>query len=133
MWSIRWVAQYSDGTVVNQYGGDGTEISYEKLDRGRIAAFALWDFETKKSILTLHLEPGQKLIYRRRVEMKQVGDQEAAISEVCYLVGWRRTVAGECIQSIAYVFEKSGRIELAGRFDAKHPWFYSPVLRPFEE
>jgi hypothetical protein len=52
--------------------------------------------------------------------------------EVCYLVGWRRTIGGECVQSIAYVFEETGRIELAGAFNEKHPWFYSPVLRPCE-
>lgn len=49
----------------------------------------------------------------------------------CHLVGWRRNINGETIQSIAYVFE-NGQIEMAGRFDEKHPWFYSPKLRPFE-
>src|SRR3990172_449216 len=101
---IRWVAQYDDDTVVNQHDKDGTERSYEQLDRDRIKAFGLYDQESRKPILTLHLEPGQKLIYRRRVEMKS--DQKEPV-EVCYLVGWRRTVNGECIQSIAYVFEKT--------------------------
>ena len=126
---VRWVAKYSDGSVVHQYA-DGVERSYDTLpDRDRITAFAVYDQETRKSILTLHLDPGQKLIYRRRVEMKS--DRTVPV-EVCYLVGWRRTISGECVQSIAYIFETSGRIELAGRFDESHPWFYSPVLRPFE-
>lgn len=127
---FRWVAQYRDGTVVNQYDKDGKERSYEHLERDRISAFALYDQESRRSILTLHLEPDQKLIYRRRVEQR-VG--QADPTEVCYLVGWRRTANGECVQSIAYVFEKSGRIELAGRFREDHPWFYSPSLRAFEE
>lgn len=127
---IRWAACYAGGEVINQIQPDGTETSYDKLDHARIAAFSLWDFDSRRPILTLHLEPGQRLIYRRRVEMKT--GQEKPV-EVCYLAGWRRTVNGECIQSIAYVFESTGRVELGGRFDPKHPWFYAPVLRPWEE
>lgn len=130
MLDIRWVAKYADGTTVNQVTPEGTELSYEALDRDRVVAFALWNHAARKPVLTLHLEPGQKLIYRRRVEMRS--DQKEPV-QVCYLVGWRRTINGECIQSIAYVFGDTGRIELAGKFDEKHPWFYSPTLRPFEE
>ena len=133
MLEIRWCAKYSDGTVVNQYDAEGKERSYEQLDHASVVAFGLYDQESRRPLLTLHLDPGQRLIYRRRVEMKQTGDRAAAVNEVCYLVGWRRTVAGECIQSIAYVFASTGRIEMAGKFDERHAWFYSPTLRPFEE
>lgn len=125
---IGWLAVYKDGSRVAHVGVDGKEISYDALPaRDEIETFALFDKANGKAIVSLHLEPGQKLIYRRRVAIKPGGPQE-----VCYLVGWRRTVGGECIQSIAYVFEATGRIELAGAFNEKHPWFYSPALRPCE-
>jgi hypothetical protein len=128
---IRWAAQYRDGSVVNQFGPDGKEVSTDNLiNRAEIEAFGLWDFETRKPILTLHLDPGQKLIYRRRC-WQRVGEEKPHL--VVYLVGWRRTVAGECIQSIAYVFEETGHVELAGRFREDHPIFDSPKLRLFEE
>lgn len=127
---IRWAAKYDDGATVNQYEDD-KELSYDNLvDRGRIVSFALWDYTTRKPVFTLHLDPGQKLIYRRRC-WQRVGAEKPY--QVVYLVGWRRTIAGECVQSIAYVFEDSGRVELAGRFRENHPVFDSPKLRPFEE
>jgi len=127
---IRWTAQYNDGTVVNQFQ-DGKELSYDNLkDREQIASFALWNRDTLKPVLALHLDPGQKLIYRRRC-WQRAGEEKPY--QVVYLIGWRRTIAGECIQSIAYVFEETGRVELAGRFRENHPIFDSPKLRPFEE
>ena len=126
---IRWAAAYDDGTVVDQFR-DGKELSYDDLvDRERIVAFSLWDLETRKPVFTLHLDPGQKLIYRRRCWQRQ---GEAKPFQVVYLVGWRRTISGECVQSIAYVFEETGRVELAGRFRENHPIFDAPKLRPFE-
>lgn len=127
---IRWAAAYDDGTVIDQFQ-DGKERSYDDLvARERIVTFALWDLETRKPVFTLHLDPGQKLIYRRRCWQRQGEDKPF---QVVYLVGWRRTIAGECVQSIAYVFADTGRVELAGRFRENHPVFDSPKLRPFEE
>jgi len=126
---LRWAVKYDDDTVVDQFK-DGKELSYDNLkDRERISSFALWDFETRKPVLTLHLDPGQRLIYRRRC-WQHPGDDKPY--QVVYLVGWRRTIGGESVQSIAYVFE-DGRVELAGRFRDDHPLFDSPKLRPFEE
>jgi hypothetical protein len=127
---LRWAARYDDGTIINQIT-DGKELSYDDLkDRERIVSFALWDHETHKPVLTLHLDLGQKLIYRRRC-WQRAGEEKPY--QVVYLVGWRRTIAGECIQSIAYVFEETGRMELAGRFRENHPLFDPPKLRSFEE
>lgn len=125
-----WAAKYRDGFVVNQFGADGIEVSPDTLKfRDEIESFALWDFDTRKTVLTLHLDPGQKLIYRRRC-WQRAGEEKPY--QVVYLVGWRRTVAGECIQSIAYVFGEDGHVELAGRFRENHPIFDAPKLRPFE-
>lgn len=129
--NIRWAAKYRDGSIVNQFSTDGKEASTDNLKfRDEIESFCLWDFDSRKPILTLHLDPGQKLIYRRRC-WQQIGAKKPY--QVVYLVGWRRTVAGECVQSIAYVFEETGRVELAGRFREDHPIFDSPKLRSFEE
>lgn len=126
---MGWFAVYKDGSRVAHLDADGKEISYDALpSRDDITDFVLYDIQSKKAVVSLHLEPGQKLIYRRRVAIKPGGGPQ----EVCYLVGWRRTIGGECVQSIAYVFEETGRIELAGAFNEKHPWFYSPNLRPCE-
>lgn len=128
---IYWAAKYRDGLTINQFGQDGKEVSTDNLlKREELEAFALWDYETRKPVLTLHLDPGQKLIYRRRCWQRMGEDKPY---QVVYLVGWRRTIAGECVQSIAYVFEADGRVELAGRFRENHPIFDSPKLRPFEE
>lgn len=127
--NLRWAAKYDDGSIVNQFGEDGQELSYDNLkDRERVVVFIIYDQDTGKSVLGLNLDPGQKLIYRRRNWARPGEDRPF---RTVHLVGWRRTIAGECIQSIAYVFE-DGRIELAGKFRENHPLFESPVLRPFE-
>ena len=116
--TITWQAKYKDGTVLGQFDEirKPREISSEVIDRKQIESFFLLFRE--RIILTLHLDEGQRLIYRRRVALKPCGEQE-----VCHLVGWQATIRGENVQTIAYVFE-SGRIDLAGKFNEKSPWFY---------
>ena len=83
--------------------------------------------DSGNTILELHLEPGQRLIYRRR-HAQTIGKPLITVT----IVGWQQTIAGQNVQSIAYVFE-DGRIELAGRWKEDHPWFYSPQLLSFEK
>ena len=117
----QWKASYKDGNTIAQFDENGEERSYlNHLDWDKLESFSLLDGE--KPILTLHLEEGQRLIYRRRVEMSP----GSGTTGVCHLLGWQKTVNGENVQSIAYVFE-DGRIELAGKFRKDHPWFYPPV------
>ncbi len=152
---MQWVAYYDDGTHLRQYKDDGSENKYADIDRSKLASFALYDggaivnrddylklrndvaitpgadpgvyeLATRK-LLHLHLEPGQRLIYRRRVEQTVGGP-----ATVCYMIGWQQTIIGENIQSIAYVFE-NGTIELAGKWREDHPWFYSVQAVPSEE
>lgn len=141
---MQWVAYYANGTHLRQYDDAGVESKYADIDRTRLTSFALYDggVEIKgvfagnhdgstinaanyhtatRKILHLHLEPGQRLIYRRRVQ-QSVG---AEAPNVCYMIGWQQTSQGENIQAICYVFE-DGTIEVAGRFNESHPWFYSP-------
>jgi len=118
---ITWVAKYRDGQFVTQHKGNGEMMSADNVDRKLVESFSLLNGE--KIIFTLHLDPGQRLIYRRRVEQNVGGEQK-----VCHLVGWR----GDIAQSICYVFE-DGQVEMAGAFREDHPWFYSPNLREFEQ
>lgn len=119
--TLTWRAVYRDGTVVEQYDEkrDPIEVSSEIIDRRNVKTFFI--LHGQVPVLTLHLDEGQNLIYRRRISV--TGDKR----EICHLVGWQRIVQGETVQSIAYVFE-DGRIEMAGRFREDHPWFYSIVL-----
>lgn len=129
MRKVSWFAEYADGTRFPAIGPDGAERSYDNLpDRDAIRVFCLFDLESKAPVFTLHLDEGQRLIYRRRV-FKNVGGGE----NVFYLVGWRRNIGGESVQSIAYVHEATGYVQLAGKFREKHPLFDSPVLRDFEK
>lgn len=123
MTELTWRAEYKDGTVVEQYNAGRTpnEISSEALDRKQVKSFSLMMRSLDNHpLFTLHLEEGQRFIYRRRTAMKSDGTKE-----VCHLLGWQKTVNSENVQSIAYVFE-DGRIELGGKFKEGHPWFYSP-------
>jgi hypothetical protein len=127
MRDFTWRAYYRDGRIVKQHQ-DGKELSYENLERDQVIGFALFEQQTEQQIFKLHLDPDQKLIYRRRTWMR-VGER----TEVCHLVGWRRNINGESVQAISYVFQSDGRIEMAGRFRENHPVFDSPVLRDFEQ
>jgi hypothetical protein len=118
-----WRATYKDGTVFD--ASKDHDLSVDRLDRKQLEQFGLVN-QSGKSLMTLHLDPGQRLIYRRRVSRP-----DGAKDSVCHLLGWQQTVGGQNVQSILYVFE-DGRIEMAGRFREDHPWFYAPKLRRVE-
>jgi len=132
---MQWVAYYTDDTHLRQYDDAGVESKYADIDRARLASFALYDggkqddqyVTATRKLLHLHLEPSQRLIYRRRIE-KPVGAPE----NVCYMIGWQQTIGGQNVQSICYLFEEDGTIEVAGRYNESHPWFYSPQPVPGE-
>ena len=119
MQPISWRAVYHDGSLLNQHRGDDTENSYLDIDRARLAAFSLMRDETP--IVTIHLEPGQRLIYRRRCFLR-CGEPEPI---VFYLVGWQRTINGENVQSISVVAEDSGEVNVIGKWRDDHPVFAS--------
>lgn len=119
----NWRATYSDGTTLEQTTPNGL-VSADDIDRRKVVSMTL--LRDSSVVVTLHLDPGQKLIYRKRIN-KCIGAED----EVCHILGWRQNVNSEIVQSICYYFE-DGRIELAGQFRENHPWFYSPTLREFE-
>jgi hypothetical protein len=119
-----WRAIYKDGTAFDS--SEDRDMSVDRLDRKQIERFELVD-GVGHCVARLHLDTGQRLIYRRRVEMAQ-GSTGAS---VCHLMGWQQTVNGQNVQSILYIFE-DGRVEMAGKFREGHPLFYAPELRRFE-
>lgn len=121
---MQWLATYDDGSTLSQFAPDGSERRYTDIDRARLRSFGLWDGDRK--LIEFHFEPGQRLIYRHRVEQRQGGQPV-----VVYLVGWQQTVNGANVQSIAWVFP-DGHIEMTGRWREDHPWFYSPKMQPQE-
>lgn len=118
--SIYWKAVYKDGTNLPQFEEDGRENKYPDIDRSKLAGFEIRKAEMDKDrlLFKLFLDPGRKLIYRRRVlERYKFGKGLQAIpkKEVIYLVGWQATIGNRSVQDIAYVFE-DGHVELAGQW-----------------
>ncbi len=123
---MKWIARYNDGETLSQYKEDGSENRYADIDRNRLVEFTVVS-DLNESMFTLHLDPGQRLIYRRRVK------QSPGLSPiVVYIVGWQMTVAGNNVQSIAYISEDKD-IHMAGAWKEDHPWFYSVQPVPCEE
>lgn len=133
--SIYWKAIYKDGTSLCQYEEDGEENKYPDIDRYKLAAFEIRKagMVQPKSVpdqllFKMYLEPGRRLIYRRRVQEKmRFGKKGPEIikgsREVIYLVGWQATIGGRSVQDIAYVFP-DGHVELAGK------WMQAPYDAP---
>ena len=113
---IQWRALYGDGTYLDQFEGD-RENSYFDIDRSKLIGFGLR--KDGRFIHVVHLELGQRLIYRRRVFMRD--DTPDPI--VFYLVGWQQTVADVNVQSIAVIHESTGETHMIGRWTENHPVF----------
>lgn len=120
----RWFVIYRDGTIVHQVDPDtGEKHGYEDIDREQLAAFFLYDWEADRVVIRMNFEPGQKLIWRRRVEM----DGSGAVTEVCHIIGKMEVRDGKKYEGILGLFSSDERIEVTGRFEENHPWFY-PVI-----
>jgi len=131
---MYWVATYKDGSTLNSQKG----CKYQDIDRSLLSHFSL--VGDRNTIYTLWLDPGQRLIYRRRVFT--TGDTE----QVWHLMGWQQTItvaargpsggpvilAQENVQSIAYISDDGLRVNLAGKFREDHPLFYGVVIHPEE-
>ncbi|HCS78968.1 TPA: hypothetical protein DIV55_04470 [Patescibacteria group bacterium] len=120
-----WVARYFDGTSLKQIDSSGIKHAYKDIDRDKLAAFEIWEGNSR--ILFIRFKKGQRLIWRRRVETSPGG-----IIEVCHIIGKQETIGGKNYQGIIGLFESDGRIEIAGKFEEGHPWFF-PVKIHTEE
>jgi len=120
---ITWIANFNDNTCIFQIDPNTSlSTSIEKLPRNGLKSIVL--VRGAVPILTQHYEPGQRVIYRRRIKQRNDGE----ILEVCHILGWQKTISRddsepEIVQHMMYVFEKSGKIESCSSFKLNHPWF----------
>lgn len=126
---FHWRAEYRDGTCLNQFNEDGSENKYPDIDRSKLEYFVLVN-EDQFPAVVLHFNPerNQRLICRLRTH---IAGMSGRVLERVWLVGWQETRNGTNTQKIFFVFS-DGHIEVTDRFDNKHPWYYSPNLRPEE-
>lgn len=64
-----WQIEYVDGSKANQFDYLFRDVKYKDLRKDGIKRFNLLDERTKRPVVTLRLEPNQKLIYRKRHRM----------------------------------------------------------------
>ncbi len=115
---MLWRAVYSDGTVLDQYNGEGKPNGYENIEREKLSQFQL--LKEGKVFFSLILEPGQRLIFRRRVF------QNLKETHHIFLIGWQKD--GQ--QAISYLFE-DGSVIMAGKW--KDKMFKAPNLLECEK
>jgi hypothetical protein len=108
--NIYWRAVYKDGTELSQFKEDGSENKYPDIDRGKLAFFEI--HSTDSVLFRLHLEPGRRLIVRKRIIGNLFNPTD---KKVVWMVGWQWNENGRNLQDIAWVFE-DGHVELTGRF-----------------
>jgi len=122
---FAWTAIYGDETTLDQYPSEGPPNTYLNIDRSKLVGFILYNIATKTPHVVLRLQPGQKLIYRRRhckdVYLSQGQEKNWDI----HIVGFHELRNGSNNQQLAFVFP-DGRVELMDRFRADVQWF-----RPF--
>ncbi len=117
--SMLWRAVYQDGTVLDQYNGEGKPNGYENIEREKLSQFQL--LKNGKVFFSLILEQGQRLIFRRRV-FKKIKE-----THHIFLVGWQKD--GQ--QAISYLFE-DGSVIMAGKWKGNR-MFKAPNLLECEK
>ena len=122
---LQWVAHYRDGGGLKQVMHDGSKNAYGDIDRDKLETFELVNRETGDRVFMMEFEPGQQLVWRRRVLPQN--------SMIVHFVGKREKRGSENYQSIAAVYQ-NGRVELApgGKLDNEHPWLTPPKLHESE-
>lgn len=118
----KWRAYYSDGSKLEQEQGVD---KYSQIDRTKLVGFEI--LENDKTKVFLHLEPGQRLIYRKiGVKYFNASTQEHSDGPKTIMCGWQQTVNGKNIQSILYL-TPDGIVHQTGRFIG-----VQPTMRPDE-
>ena len=133
--------QTSDGLFecLDQYNEDGSENKYTDIDRTRLERFILLDSDSGEAKVVLHLEKGQKLIYRVR-HLKHIpvsnlfykDNPDRSTEEAIWIVGFHENRGGVNVQMLSFLFE-DGHIELMDRWRSDHALFAAAVLIPEEE
>lgn len=106
---MHFRANYSDDTFYEWDEDDENAIknAYLQIDRSKLKSIEL--SHAGRLLHRLHLERGQRLILRRRVQANIRGE---IVNEI-YLVGYQETVQGQNRQAITAIFG-DGHTELIG-------------------
>lgn len=73
MRTYQWVAQYTDGTTINQRDSDQTPHSFEDIDRDKLQTFTLKNENGVVAISIIFEGDGKELVWTRRTFMPNVG------------------------------------------------------------
>lgn len=130
--TIFYTAIYSDGTKFSFSEDDAGKGDYKQIDRTKLKSFEVYN--DTKMIHRLHLEPGQRLIARRRVMKKITPDIRRILMQIespslqmkkikeleelgliptipIYMIGYQETVQGQNRQAIT-IIHQDGSTEL---------------------
>lgn len=76
-----WEAKYKDGTLIQEWEG----ATYGEVDRNRLDKFIVYHVDDKtKPVVTITLEPGQHIIWRKR----RLDTTEGVRICTTYIAGW---------------------------------------------
>ena len=123
---FRWVAYDNEGGSVSQVAASGEKNAYEDLPLENLKAFELWDWRMNQRVLLVNFKKGERLVWRRRMEMAP-GNQ---VMEVCHIVG---KIGKDGQKGILGIFESDGHIEAVGDFLPTSNWFYPPSSEQGEQ
>jgi len=109
-------------------------VAYHKLDRQKISSFQLWEGKIENNehylvnkVFVLHLEPHQKMFYRRRVAIDGKTSERKSVK---HLIGYC-TKEGDC--RFAVIDEDTHIVEWFDHFIKDHKYAYSIKFREDEK
>lgn len=80
-----WVALYSDGTILEQYGSDGWYHQFREIRQDKLIGFQMVNLDKGLPSITLHWRPEQKLIHFLRNTRYNVGaPNEVFVQLICF-------------------------------------------------
>ncbi len=121
--TYNWRVQLDDGLVIDQVDSEGRKYAYEDLPHARIRLFELQ--KENEVGFRMNFQPGEQLIWRRRVQMQPGG----LVTEICHIVGKK---VGKLTGVVGF-FESDGHVETVEEFLPNSNWFYPPEFFEFEK
>lgn len=119
-----WRANYNDSTSLRQIDPDGTKHAYADIDRTKLVSFEL--LEGENVVLSVPFDPGEKLIWRRRVEMNSAG-----VVATVHIIGKQATVDGQNRQ-VVFGLHPDGHVDVSDKWDDAHPWYFPVQIHTHE-
>ena len=122
METFVWQAVYQDKTV-NQYNPDGSQNSYNTLNRDGLKTFNLITREGK-TLASVPLAKDAKLFYRMRVAFQR----KSGTQERIYILGWQSSTDRHI-----WIVYANGTVETYRNFVEDSRWLYAPIFREYEK